>query len=94
VLAVLDAGSGLQRRLIVQVQDTSGEPLDLYDVPAVALRSGDAEVDLGEIPVVPTATGTYVADVVFPTPGTWVLQVSVRADEFTSPVTTVDLLVE
>lgn len=94
VLAVLDAGSGLQRRLIVQVQDTAGEPLDLYDVPAVALRSGDAEVDLGEIPVMPTATGTYVADVVFPTPGTWVLQVSVRADEFTSPVTTVDLLVE
>lgn len=94
VLAALDGGSGLQRRLIVQVQDTAGEPVDLYDAPAVALRSVDSDVDLGEIPVVPTATGTYVADVVFPTAGTWVLQVSVRADEFTSPVTTMDLLVE
>lgn len=89
VLAVLDAGPGLQRRLIVQLQDAAGEPLDLYDVPAVALRS--ASVDLGEVPVVPTASGTYVADVVFPTTGAWTLQVSVRIDEFTSPVTTVDL---
>lgn len=92
VLAVLDAGPGLQRRLVVQVQDLTGEPLDLYDAPAVALRSDT--VDLGEIPVVPSATGTYTADVVFPTVGTWDLQVSVRVDEFTSPVTTVGLTVE
>lgn len=92
VLAVLDAGPGLQRRLVVQVQDLTGEPLDLYDAPAVALRSDT--VDLGEIPVVPSATGTYTADVVFPTVGTWDLQVSVRVDEFTSPVTTVQLTVE
>lgn len=89
VLAVLDAGPGLQRRLILQLQDMAGEPLDLYDVPAVSLRS--ASVDLGEIPVVSTASGTYTADVVFPTTGAWTLQVSVRIDEFTSPVTTVDL---
>lgn len=91
VLAVLDAGPGLQRRLLVQVQDAAGEPLDLYDAPAVALRSDT--VDLGEIPVVPSATGTYVADVVFPTAGTWQLQVSVKVDEFSSPVTTVELQV-
>ncbi|HVK29033.1 MAG TPA: copper resistance protein CopC [Nocardioides sp.] len=90
VLAVLDAGSGLQRRLIVQVQDLgTSEPLDLYDAPAVALRNGD--VDLGEVPVVPVAAGTYQADVVFPVGGTWQLQVSIREGEFTSPVTTMDL---
>lgn len=92
VVAVLDPGPGLQRRLIVQVQDATGEPLDLYDAPAVALRSDS--VELGAIPVVPTATGTYTADVVFPTTGTWDLQVSVRADEFSSPVTVIDLPVD
>ncbi|NHA01796.1 hypothetical protein G5V59_24565 [Nocardioides sp. W3-2-3] len=89
VLAVLDPGPGLQRRLIVQVQNLAGDPLDLYDAPAVALRNDD--VDLGEIPVVPDGAGTYVADVVFPTAGRWKAQVSVRVDAFTSPVTTVDL---
>lgn len=89
VVAALDAGPGLQRRLIVQVQDLAGDPLDLYDAPAVALRTDD--VDLGEVSVVPVGAGTYEADVVFPVAGTWELQVSIRVDEFTSPVTTVDL---
>ena len=89
VLAVLDAGVGLQRRLIVQVQDLAGEPLDLYDAPAVTLSTDS--VDLGEVTVAPSGVGTYVADVVFPTAGTWQLQVSVRVDEFTSPVTVIDL---
>lgn len=89
VLAVLDPGPGLQRRLIVQVQNLAGDPLDLHDAPAVALRS--SSVDLGEVPLTPTGSGTYTSDVVFPTTGTWKLQVSIRVDEFTSPVTTVDL---
>lgn len=89
VLAVLDSGSGLQRRLIVQVQSLAGDPLDLYAAPAVALRNDD--VDLGEVPVVPVGAGTYQADVVFPVGGTWQLQVSIREGEFSSPVTTVDL---
>ncbi|WP_408896291.1 copper resistance protein CopC [Nocardioides sp. R1-1] len=91
VLAVLDPGPGLQRRLIVQVQDLAGDPLDLHAAPAVALRSDS--VDLGEVPVVPSGAGTYVADVVFPHTGAWKLQVSIRVDSFTSPVTTVDLTV-
>lgn len=91
VLAVLDPGPGLQRRLIVQVQDLAGDPLDLHAAPAVALRSDT--VDLGEVPVVPSGAGTYTADVVFPHTGAWKLQVSVRVDSFTSPVTTVDLTV-
>jgi len=89
VLAVLDPGPGLQRRLIVQVQNLAGEPLDLHAAPAVALRSGS--VDLGEVPVSPDGAGTYTADVVFPHTGAWRLQVSVRVDEFTSPVTGLDL---
>lgn len=89
VLAVLDSGTGLQRRLIVQVQSLAGEPLDLYAAPAVALRNDD--VDLGEVPVVPVGAGTYQVDVVFPVGGTWELQVSVREGEFSSPVTTVEL---
>ncbi|TWH03974.1 copper transport protein [Nocardioides sp. J9] len=89
VVAVVQPGPGLQRRLIVQVQDLAGEPLDLYDAPAVALRTEG--VDLGEVPVEPVGAGTYEADVVFPRTGTWQLQVSIRADEFTSPVTTVEL---
>lgn len=89
VLAVLDSGTGLQRQLIVQVQDLAGEPLDLYAAPAVALSTDT--IDLGEIPVVPSGAGTYTADVVFPVAGTWQLQVSVRVDEFTSPVTVIDL---
>lgn len=91
VVAALDAGPGLQRRLIVQVQDLAGDPLDLYDAPAVALRTDD--VDLGEVPVVPVGAGTYEAEVVFPVAGSWELQVSIRVDEFTSPVTTMDLSV-
>ncbi|GAA1509003.1 copper resistance CopC/CopD family protein [Nocardioides humi] len=91
VLAVVDPGPGLQRRLIVQVQNLAGDPLDLYDAPAVALRSDS--VDLGAISVVPAGSGTYTADVVFPHTGAWRLQVSIRVDEFTSPVATVDLQV-
>lgn len=92
VLAVLEKGPGLQRRIVVQLQDVAGEPLDLYDAPAVSLRTdGPDGIDLGEVAVVPTAVGTYTAEVVFPRPGAWQLQVSVRQDEFTSPVTTIDL---
>ncbi|MBM7519368.1 copper resistance CopC/CopD family protein [Nocardioides nitrophenolicus] len=91
VLAVLDHGPGLQRRLLVQVQNLAGDPLDLAAAPAVALRSDS--VDLGAIPVVPSGAGTYAADVVFPHTGSWQLQVSIRVDTFTSPVTTLDLRV-
>jgi copper transport protein len=91
VLAVLDPGPGLQRKLIVQVQNLAGDPLDLAAAPAVALRSDS--VDLGAIPIVPSGAGTYTADVVFPHIGAWKLQVSIRVDTFTSPVTTVDLRV-
>lgn len=86
VLAVLDATGGRQRRLLVQVQDLAGEPVDLFARPVVSLRGAD--VDLGSVPVVPTGTGTYVAEVSFPTAGEWEVQVSLPVDEFENPVTT------
>ncbi len=92
VLAVLDATPGRQRQLMVQVQDPSGEPVDLHARPEVSLRSAD--VDLGVVSVVPTGTGTYVANVNFPAAGEWTVQVSLRISEFENPVTTLTIDVE
>ncbi len=89
VLAVLDAAPGRQRQLLVQVQDLSGEPVDLRERPEVSLRT--AGVDLGTVPVTPTGTGTFVATVTFPKLGEWEVQVSLRIDEFANPVTTLTI---
>lgn len=89
VLAVLDPGTGLRRRLQVQVQDAAGEPVDLRGAPEVSLRSG--EVDLGRVPVAPLAAGTYAATITFPTAGEWEVQVSLPVSEFDNPVTTLRL---
>ena len=61
---MLDAAPGRQRQLLVQVQDLSGEPVDLRERPEVSLRT--AGVDLGIVPVTPTGTGTFAATVTFP----------------------------
>lgn len=87
VLALLDDATGRQRRLSIQVQDETGEPVDLPAAPEVSLRN--AEVDLGPVRVVPVASGTYQAAVTFPAPGEWQVQVSLRVGEFENPVTTV-----
>ncbi|NYJ00568.1 copper transport protein [Nocardioides thalensis] len=92
VLALLDDAAGRQRRLSIQVQDRTGEPVDLPAPPEVSLRN--AEVDLGPVRVVPVASGTYVAAVAFPAPGEWEVQVSLRVGEFENPVTTVTVEVE
>lgn len=94
VVAVLDATPGRQRQLTVQVQDSAGEPIELSDVPAVSLRAVDGSTDLGSVPLQPTAAGTYRADVVFPTPGEWEVQISLPVDRFTNPVTALVLEVE
>ena len=71
----------------VQVQDAAGEPADGFAEPVVSLTSDT--VDLGTQPVVPVGAGTYVVETVVPSPGTWEVQVSLRASEFDNPVTTV-----
>ncbi|MCD4524463.1 copper resistance protein CopC [Nocardioides sp. cx-173] len=86
VLATLDPGTRGQNTLTIQLQDATGEPLEGYAAPEVSVSSD--RVDLGLVPVVPTASGTYAADLVLPAPGTWQIQVSLREDEFVNPVTT------
>ncbi len=86
VLATLSPGARGRNTLQVQVQDPTGEPVDGFATPEVSVRSED--VDLGLVPLVPTAAGTYAADVVFPSAGTWEVQVSLRVSEFDNPVTT------
>lgn len=88
VVAVLDARPGRQRQLTVQVQDSTGEPIELSAVPTVSLSAVDGSSDLGTVPLQPVASGTYRADVVFPTLGEWEVQVSLPVDRFTNPVTT------
>ena len=89
VLATLAPGRRGPNTVTVQVQDETGEPLDGFAAPTLAVRSDD--VDLGAVPVVPVAAGTYQAQVVFPAPGTWELQVSLKESEFENPVTTVEV---
>lgn len=74
----------------VQLQDQTGEPFTGFAEPTVTVRSADDTVDLGEQPVVPTDAGTYVVETVIPSPGTWVVQVSLRTSEFDNPVTTIE----
>ncbi|WP_341926127.1 copper resistance protein CopC [Nocardioides psychrotolerans] len=91
VLATLSPGSRGPNTLSLQLQDLAGEPLDGFAAPEVSVRSAQADVDLGLVPVVPTAAGTYAAEVVFPTSGTWEVQVSLRESEFANPVTTLSV---
>jgi copper transport protein len=51
---------------------------------------GDA-ADLGDVALTATDLGTYRGTVLVPLAGTWRFQVSVRVDEFTNPVGTVEL---
>ncbi|MEZ0578660.1 copper resistance protein CopC [Nocardioides sp. MH1] len=92
VLAVLDDTDARRRGLTVQVQDAFGEPVDLRGRPVVSVSNGD--VDLGAVPVEPTAAGTYRAVITFPAPGDWTVQVSLKVDEFDNPVTSLQVSVD
>ncbi len=88
VLATATPGTRGPTTVMLQVQDSSGEPVEGYDAPGLVVRG---EVDLGAVAVVPVAAGTYAAEVVLPTPGRWELQVSLRRSEFDNPVTTLEI---
>jgi copper transport protein len=90
VLATMTPRTTGPNTITVQVQDETGEPVTAYAEPSVSVTSADGSVDLGEQPVVPADAGTYVVQTVVPSPGTWVVQVSLRTSEFDNPVTTVD----
>ncbi|WP_179670091.1 CopD family protein [Nocardioides thalensis] len=69
--------------------DATGEPFEGFEAPRARLEAG--EVDLGAIELRNIGPGAYAADVVFPSPGTWELQVSLRVSEFENPVTTLEI---
>ena len=86
VLATLTPGERGANTVTVQIQDQAGDPVDAYAAPEVSLASD--EVDLGVVPVTPVGAGTYGAEAVIPSAGTWRVQVSLKASEFDNPVVT------
>ncbi len=86
VLATMTPGERGANTVTVQIQDAAGDPVDAYAAPEVSLASAD--VDLGVLPLTPVGAGTYAAEAVIPSPGTWLVQVSLRATEFDNPVVT------
>lgn len=91
-LITLDPGTRGPNTLALQIQDRAGEPLDLFAAPQVSI--GNGTLDLGELVLEPVAAGTYTADVLFPSSGTWEAQVSLRESEFDNPVAIVELDVD
>jgi copper transport protein len=78
--------------ITVQLRSAAGEPAEGVAPPV--LRMSQGELRLGAIPVTPVVPGTYTAEVVLPTAGTWRLQVSLRVSEFANPVAVLDFEVE
>lgn len=76
----------------VELRDASGEPFEGFEAPRARLASQD--VDLGPVDLTNVGPGSYRADVVLPSAGTWRLQVSLRTSEFDNPVTTVEFRVD
>ncbi len=91
VFATLAPSSVGANRLRVQVQDLSGEPVDLKIPPTVSVRS--ATVDLGTRSMISDDVGTRETTVILPVAGRWNVQVGLRTDEFTNPVTTLHFTV-
>ena len=84
VLGTMSPRSIGTNTLTIQLQDLTGEPVEPVRPPTVRVRSG--AVDLGNLALTPSDAGTYRAEVVLPTDGTWRVQVSLRIDEFENPV--------
>ena len=91
VLAALDPRRTGSNTLLVQVQDSAGEPYDPPVNPVVSLRTEG--LDIGDVTLRPVGAGTYRGEVVVPRPGEWEVQVSIRLSRFENPVTTVTLSV-
>jgi copper transport protein len=91
VLAAMDPRRTGSNTLLVQVQDSAGEPYDPPANPVVSLRT--AGLDIGDVTLRPVGAGTYRGEVVVPRPGEWEVQVSIRLSRFENPVTTVMLTV-
>ena len=91
VLAAMDPRRTGSNTLLVQVQDSAGEPYDPPANPVVSLRTDG--LDIGDVTMRPVGAGTYRGEIVVPRPGEWEVQVSIRLSRFENPVTTVTLTV-
>jgi copper transport protein len=85
----LDPATVGSNTVTVRIENSSGAPAELFTPPTLRVLGDDA--DVGDVPLVPSALGTYQGTVLLPLGGTWRFQVSVRIDEFTNPVGTVPL---
>lgn len=84
VLGTLTPGRPGANVLRVQVQDSTGEPVETELAPTV--RVGSATLDLGETALASVDAGTFQADLTLPSAGTWEVQVSQRLSTFENPV--------
>ena len=92
VLATMSPRAVGTNTVTVQLQDLTGEPVEPARPPTVRVRSVRG-VDLGNLALTSSDAGTYGAEVVLPTAGTWRVQVSLRVDEFENPVTSLSFRV-
>lgn len=76
----------------LELADAFGDPTEGYAAPRASLSAGD--VDLGDLPLENVGPGVYTAEVVFPTAGSWDLQLSLRTSEFDNPVASVAFTVD
>ena len=84
VLGTLSPGTRGTNTMTIQLQDLTGDPFEPQRPPTVRVRS--ESVDLGEVAVTPSDAGTFRAEVVIPTDGSYRVQVSLRLTEFENPV--------
>ena len=72
----------------IETRDAAGEPVEGLESPKALLTSGDEE--LAPLELRNIGPGTYTAEAVLPSPGTWRLQVSLRLTELENPVTVLE----
>ena len=71
--------------ITVHLRSPAGEPTEGVAPPVLRLSSDTLQ--LGTVALTPVVAGTYTVEVVFPAPGTWRMQISLRVSEFANPVT-------
>jgi copper transport protein len=76
----------------LEMSDAAGEPVEGLEAPVVRISSGD--LDFGELELTNQGPGVYEGRGLLPEPGTWDVQVSLKVDEFTVPVDTVEFVVD
>ncbi|MFL6060242.1 MAG: copper resistance protein CopC [Marmoricola sp.] len=87
VVAHVDPATVGRSTIVLQLQDTAGDPIEPAALPTVSASLGD--IALGDQAVSDVDSGTYQVSTLFPAPGTWTLQVSVVLSEFDNPVVTI-----